>query len=162
MEGPLSCRETITKAAEGEGKLIKQSGGTGQYAHVITKIEPNERGKGVEIINKVTGGNIPKEFIEPVKDGLRESMRHGVLAGYPVVDVVVHIVDGSYHEIDSSELAFKLAAIFAIKDAMKKAGPILLDDDGPAAALAPASLKPITPPGRADSKELPDKLNGED
>lgn len=160
MEVPNNLCETITKAADGEGKLIKQSGGKGQYAHVIIRIEPQKRGDGIEIINEIIGGNIPEEFIESVTDGLRESLRNGVVAGYPVIDVVVHIVDGSYHEIDSSALAFKLAAIFAIKDAMKKAGPILLDDDGPSAAPVPASLRPITPLSAADAKELPNNRNG--
>lgn len=123
----IAYRETITKHADGEGKLIKQSGGRGQYGHVILDVEPNEKGKGIEIENKVVGGNIPKDYIPAVKKGLEEAVLNGVVAGYPVVDVKIHILDGSYHEVDSNEMAFKMAAIFALKDAMKKAAPILLE-----------------------------------
>jgi elongation factor G len=123
----IAYRETVTTAADGEGKFIRQSGGKGQYGHVVVKIEPNEKGKGVEVINEIVGGVIPKEFIKPSTDGILEGANNGSVAGYPVVDVIVRIVDGSFHEVDSSELAFKMAGIFAFKDAMKKAGPILLE-----------------------------------
>ena len=123
----IAYRETITKPADGEGKFIRQSGGRGQYGHAIIKLEPNERGKGIEIENKIVGGAIPKEFINPTIAGLQEAIQGGVLANYPMVDVKVQIVDGTFHEVDSSELAFKMAGIFALKDAAKKAGPILLE-----------------------------------
>jgi elongation factor G len=123
----IAYRETVTKAAEGEGKFIRQSGGKGQYGHACVTLEPNARGKGVEIENKIVGGAIPKEYIAPVIDGIEEAIKGGVLAGFPVVDVKVAIVDGTYHEVDSSELAFKMAGIFAFKDAAKKANAILLE-----------------------------------
>ncbi|HVS51429.1 MAG TPA: elongation factor G [Opitutaceae bacterium] len=123
----IAYRETITKAAEAEGKFIRQSGGKGQYGHVVVKIEPNQKGKGIEVVNEIVGGAIPKEFIKPATDGIMEGCNNGVVAGYPVVDVIVRIVDGSFHEVDSSELAFKMAGIFGFKEAMKKANPILLE-----------------------------------
>jgi elongation factor G len=123
----IAYRETITKSASGEGKLIKQSGGRGQYGHVVVNVEPRERGKGVEIENKIVGGAIPKEYIPAVKKGIEESVTNGVVGGYQVIDFYVEIVDGSYHDVDSNELAFKLAAIFAMKDAFKKANSILLE-----------------------------------
>ncbi len=123
----IAYRETITANADGEGKLIKQSGGRGQYGHVIIKVQPNERGKGITIENKVVGGNIPKEYIPACKKGIEEAMLNGVIGGYEVIDANVDIVDGSYHDVDSNEMAFKLAAIFAVKDAFKKAKPILLE-----------------------------------
>jgi elongation factor G len=123
----IAYRETITSPADGEGKLIKQSGGRGQYGHVIVKVQPNERGKGITIENKVIGGNIPKEYIPACKKGIEEAMLNGVVGGYQVIDANIDIVDGSYHDVDSNEMAFKLAAIFAVKDAFKKAKPILLE-----------------------------------
>ncbi len=123
----IAYRETLTKPADGEGKFIRQSGGRGQYGHAIIKIEPNERGKGVEIENKIVGGTIPKEYVPAVIDGIEEAIKGGVYAGYQVIDVKVQIVDGSFHEVDSNELAFKMAGIFAMKDAFKKGGPILLE-----------------------------------
>ena len=123
----IAYRETITKHADGEGKFIRQSGGRGQYGHACVTIEPNERGKGVEIESKIVGGAIPKEYIKPTIEGIEEAIKGGVLAGYPMVDVKVAIVDGTFHEVDSSELAFKMAGIFALKDAVKKANPILLE-----------------------------------
>jgi elongation factor G len=123
----IAYRETVVKAADGEGKFIRQSGGKGQYGHVVIKLEPNEKGKGIEILNETVGGSIPKEFIKPSIAGIEEGCNNGVVAGYPVVDVIVRIIDGSFHEVDSSELAFKMAGIFAFKDAMKKANPILLE-----------------------------------
>ena len=123
----IAYRETIKKAADGEGKFIRQSGGKGQYGHVIVKLEPAEKGKGIEVINETVGGSIPKEFIKPATEGLMEGCNNGVVAGFPVVDVIIRIIDGSFHEVDSSELAFKMAGIFAFKDAMKQANPILLE-----------------------------------
>jgi elongation factor G len=123
----IAYRETITKKATGEGKLIKQSGGRGQYGHVIVNVEPRERGKGIEIENKIVGGTIPREYIPAVKKGIEESVLNGVLGGYPVIDLHVEIIDGSYHDVDSNELAFKLAAIFAMKDAFKRGNSILLE-----------------------------------
>jgi elongation factor G len=123
----IAYRETITSPADGEGKLIKQSGGRGQYGHVIIKVHPNERGKGITVENRVVGGNIPKEYIPACKKGIEEAMLNGVVGGYQVIDAHVDIVDGSYHDVDSNEMAFKLAAIFAVKDAFKKAKPILLE-----------------------------------
>ena len=123
----IAYRETVTKNAEGEGKFIRQSGGRGQYGHAMVTLAPNERGKGVEIENKIVGGAIPKEYIPAVIDGVEEAIKGGVLAGYPMVDVKVEVVDGTFHEVDSSELAFKMAGIFALKDAAKKANVILLE-----------------------------------
>ena len=123
----IAYRETITTAAHGDGKLVKQSGGRGQYGHVVIDVTPNERGKGLTIENKIVGGAIPKEYMNAVYAGLNEAMTTGVIAGYPVVDVNVQVVDGSYHEVDSNENAFKMAAIFAMKDAFKKAKPIMLE-----------------------------------
>jgi elongation factor G len=123
----IAYRETITAPAHGDGKLVKQSGGRGQYGHVVIDVKPNERGKGLTIENKIVGGAIPKEYMNAVYAGLNEAMTTGVVAGYPVVDVHVEVVDGSYHEVDSNENAFKMAAIFAMKDAFKKAKPIMLE-----------------------------------
>ncbi len=123
----IAYKETISAAATGEGKFIRQTGGHGQYGHAVIKIEPAERGKGIEIINEIVGGVIPKEFIKPTQDGIMEGAMTGVIAGYPVIDFVARIVDGSFHEVDSSELAFKMAGIFGFKEAMKKANPILLE-----------------------------------
>ena len=123
----IAYRETVTKAAEGEGKFIRQSGGRGQYGHAMITLAPNERGKGVEIENAIVGGAIPKEYIPAVISGLNEAIAGGVLAGFPMVDVKVSIVDGTFHEVDSSELAFKMAGIFALKDAAKKANAIMLE-----------------------------------
>ena len=123
----IAYRETITMAAGGEGKLVKQSGGRGQYGHVVLKMTPSERGKGLTTENKVVGGAIPKEYINACISGVTESVLNGVIAGYPVIDLHVELLDGSYHEVDSNENAFKMAAIFAMRDAMKKAKPILLE-----------------------------------
>jgi len=123
----IAYKETILNESEGEGKLVKQSGGRGQYGHVVCKVRPNERGKGLTIENKVVGGTIPKEYIPAVEKGFKEAVLNGVVAGYPVIDVHVDITDGSYHDVDSNEMAFKMAAIFALKDGLKKAKPILLE-----------------------------------
>jgi elongation factor G len=123
----IAYKETILAPADGEGKLVKQSGGRGQYGHVVIKMQPNERGKGITIENKVVGGTIPKEYIPACIKGINEAVLNGVVGGYPVIDVNIDIVDGSYHDVDSNELAFKMAAIFSVKDALKKAKPILLE-----------------------------------
>jgi elongation factor G len=123
----IAYRETITKEAEGEGKFIRQSGGKGQYGHACIKVYPNEKGKGVEVVDEIVGGAIPKEFIPKVIDGIEEAIKGGVYCGYQVIDIKVEVVDGSFHEVDSNELAFRMAGIFALKDAFKKAGPILLE-----------------------------------
>ncbi len=123
----IAYRESITGAADGEGKFIRQSGGRGQYGHACIKLEPNVKGKGVEVINEIVGGTIPKEYIKPTTMGILEAANNGVVAGYPVIDFIARIVDGSFHEVDSSELAFRMAGIFAFKHAMAKAQPILLE-----------------------------------
>ena len=123
----IAYRETITKSAEGEGKFIRQSGGRGQYGHACVRVEPNEKGKGVEVVNEIVGGAIPREYVPAVEDGIREAIKSGVYAGYQVIDIKVAITDGSFHEVDSNELAFKMAGIFGLKDAFEKAGPIILE-----------------------------------
>jgi len=123
----IAYRETITKPADGEGKFIRQSGGRGQYGHALVKVQPNEKGKGIEVENEIVGGAIPKEYIPAVIDGIEEAIKGGVYAGYQVIDIKVQVVDGTFHEVDSNELAFKMAGIFALKDAFKKAAPILLE-----------------------------------
>ncbi|CUS94067.1 translation elongation factor EF-G [Candidatus Kryptonium thompsonii] len=122
----VAYKETIRKKARAEGKFIRQTGGRGQYGHVWIEIEPN-RGKGYEFIDAIVGGVVPKEFIPAVDQGIREAMQNGIIAGYPVVDVKVTLFDGSYHEVDSSDLAFKIAASIAFKEAAKQAEPVLLE-----------------------------------
>jgi elongation factor G len=123
----VAYREAIKKMVEVEGKFVKQSGGKGQYGHVWLKMEPNEPGKGFEFIDQIKGGTVPREFIPAVEKGLRETIPSGVLAGFPVVDVKVTLFDGSYHDVDSNENAFKMAASIGFKDGMRKADPILLE-----------------------------------
>jgi elongation factor G len=123
----IAYRETITSSADGIGKFVRQSGGRGQYGHAVIQIEALDKGKGIELENKIVGGAIPKEFIKPTLDGIKEAAQGGVIAGYPVIDFKVSLVDGSFHDVDSSEMAFKMAGIFAFKDAMQKASPILLE-----------------------------------
>jgi len=123
----VAYRETFKKSLESEGKFIKQSGGRGQYGHVWLKLEPQPAGKGFEFVDGVKGGRVPKEFIPAVKKGVDEALLDGVLAGYPVVDVKATLFDGSYHDVDSNENAFKMAAIFAFKDGMRAAQPVLLE-----------------------------------
>ena len=122
----ISYRETITGNSRGIGKFVRQSGGRGQYGHAEIEIEPNP-GKGIEVINEIVGGVIPKEYIKPTIEGIQEAANNGTIAGYPVIDFKARIVFGSFHEVDSSEMAFKMAGIFALKDAMAKAAPILLE-----------------------------------
>ncbi|MEN9563432.1 MAG: hypothetical protein RIR73_1676, partial [Chloroflexota bacterium] len=123
----VAYREAIRTKAEGEGKYIRQSGGRGQYGHAVITIEPMERGKGYEFVDEIKGGAIPREFIQPINKGIQEAMTRGVLAGYPILDVKATLTDGSYHDVDSSEAAFKVAASFAFKDACTKAGVHLLE-----------------------------------
>jgi elongation factor G len=123
----VAYRETIRKAVRQEGKFVRQSGGKGQYGHVVLEIEPQERGKGYEFENAIVGGVIPKEYIPAVDKGIQEAVANGVLAGFPVVDVKIRLVDGSYHEVDSSEMAFKIAGSMGFKEGFHKADPVLLE-----------------------------------
>jgi elongation factor G len=123
----VAYRETITRPVKIEGRFVRQSGGRGQYGHVWLQMEPNQSGAGFVFEDKIVGGVVPREYIAPVQKGIVEAMESGVLAGYPVVDVKVALIDGSYHEVDSSEMAFKIAGSMAFKDGAQKAGPILLE-----------------------------------
>ncbi|MBQ5762207.1 MAG: elongation factor G [Clostridia bacterium] len=123
----VAYKEGIRKAVKVEGKFVRQSGGRGQYGHCVIEVEPQERGKGYEFVNKIVGGAIPKEYIGPVDQGIQEALQSGVLGGYPVVDLKVTLVDGSFHEVDSSEMAFKIAGSMAIKEACRKGDPVLLE-----------------------------------
>ena len=123
----VAFRETIRRKAEAESKYIKQTGGRGQYGHVVLTVEPSEPGKGLEFVNKIVGGAIPKEYIPAIEKGVRERMETGVVAGYPLRDVKVTVIDGSYHDVDSNEMAFKIAGSMGFSDACKKADPVLLE-----------------------------------
>jgi elongation factor G len=124
----VAYRETIRKQVNGiEGKFIRQSGGKGQYGHVVVNLEPSEQGSGFEFVSKIVGGSIPKEFIGPVEQGMKETSESGIIAGYPLIDVKATLVDGSYHDVDSSEMAFKIAGSMAMKEAVMKASPVLLE-----------------------------------
>jgi elongation factor G len=123
----VAYRETITREAQAEGKYIRQTGGHGQYGDVWIRVAPNARGKGFEFINAIVGGVVPKEYIKPVENGIRETLENGIIAGFPMIDVTATLYDGSYHEVDSSEMAFKMAGSLAIKEAARKATPILLE-----------------------------------
>jgi elongation factor G len=123
----VAYKETITKKVEAEGKFIRQSGGRGQYGHVWIEIEPNEKGKGFEFENAIVGGVVPREYIKPTEEGIIEAMQNGVIAGYPVEDVKVRLFDGSFHSVDSSEMAFKIAGSIAFKEGARKAGAIILE-----------------------------------
>jgi len=123
----VAYKETITTSAEAEGKYIRQSGGRGQYGHVVIRLEPKKRGEGFEFVDKIKGGIIPKEFIPSVEKGVREALKKGVLAGYPLVDLRVILFDGSFHEVDSSDFAFRTAGEIALKEGAKKANPTLLE-----------------------------------
>jgi elongation factor G len=133
----VAYRETVTKAAEAEGKFIRQSGGRGQYGHAVITIGPGAKGSGVVVENKIVGGAIPREYIPAVEDGIVEAAQTGVLGGYPMVDVKVEIIDGTFHEVDSSEIAFKMAGSFAFKEAAKKAAPIMLEPIMDVEAITP-------------------------
>ncbi len=123
----VAYRETIRNSVESEGKHVKQSGGRGQYGHVWLKIEPNEIGKGIQFVNGIVGGSVPREFIPAVEKGIKEACETGVMAGYPVVDVKVTLFDGSYHDVDSDEISFRMASIFGFKDGFRKAKPVILE-----------------------------------
>ncbi len=123
----VAYKETLTRAAEGEGRYVKQTGGRGQYGHAKVRLSPRQPGQGYEFVNAIVGGVIPREFIKPIDEGIREAMTRGVLAGYPVDDVAIELYDGSYHDVDSSEMAFKIAGSMAFQDAAKKAAPVLLE-----------------------------------
>jgi len=123
----VAYRETIRKAVKAEGKFIRQSGGKGQYGHVVIQLEPGEPGSGFEFVSKIVGGTVPKEYIGPAEQGMKEACESGILAGYPVIDLKATMVDGSFHDVDSSEMAFKIAGSMAIKEAVMKATPVLLE-----------------------------------
>ena len=123
----VAYKESVTKQAEADTKYARQSGGRGQYGHVKIRIEPQEPGVGYEFVNNIVGGAIPKEYIGSVDAGIQEALQAGILGGYPVLDIKVTLYDGSYHEVDSSEMAFKIAGSMAIKEAMAKANPVLLE-----------------------------------
>mgnify|MGYP000279053905 CR=1 FL=1 len=123
----VAYRETIREAADCEGKYIKQSGGRGQYGHVWIKFEPQEEGKGFEFVDATVGGSVPREYIKPTEEGLRDALENGIIAGYPVIDIKATLFDGSYHDVDSSEMAYKIAASMALKAAAKKCKPVILE-----------------------------------
>ncbi|ELR96230.1 elongation factor G [Gloeocapsa sp. PCC 73106] len=123
----VAYRETVRKKSEAEGKFIRQSGGKGQYGHVIIQLEPGEMGSGFQFVSKIIGGTIPKEYVAPVEQGMKEACESGILAGYPMIDVKATLLDGSYHDVDSSEMAFKIAGSMAIKEAVLKASPVILE-----------------------------------
>ena len=123
----VAYRETVRKPVKAEGKFVRQSGGKGQYGHVVVQLEPGEAGSGFEFVSKIVGGSVPKEYISPAEQGMKEACESGILAGYPVIDLKVTLLDGSYHDVDSSEMAFKIAGSMAMKEAVMKASPILLE-----------------------------------
>ena len=134
----VAYRETIRKAADCEGRFIRQSGGRGQYGHVWIKFEPNEEGKGFEFIDAIVGGTVPREYIKPTQDGLIGALNNGLIAGYPIVDIKATLFDGSYHEVDSSEMAFKMAASLALREAAKKCAPVILEPIMDVEVVAPS------------------------
>ncbi|MEQ8465230.1 elongation factor G [Coleofasciculus sp. E1-EBD-02] len=123
----VAYRETIRKSVQAEGKFIRQSGGKGQYGHVVIELEPGESGSGFEFVSKIVGGSVPREFVSPAEQGMKEACESGILAGYPLIDVKATLVDGSYHDVDSSEMAFKIAGSMAIRNGVTKAAPVLLE-----------------------------------
>jgi elongation factor G len=123
----VAYRETIKKKVTAEGKFIRQTGGRGQYGHAVLELEPQEPGAGFSFENKVVGGSVPKEYVAPIQKGIEEAMENGVLAGYPMVDIKIRLIDGSYHDVDSSEMAFKIAGSMGFKEGAAKAGPVLLE-----------------------------------
>ncbi len=123
----VAYRETVRKPVRAEGKFIRQSGGKGQYGHVVIELEPGEPGSGFVFVSKIVGGAIPKEYISPSEQGMKEACESGIVAGYPVIDLKATLVDGSFHDVDSSEMAFKIAGSMAIKEAVMKASPVLLE-----------------------------------
>jgi elongation factor G len=123
----VAYKETIRKKVTAEGKFVRQSGGKGQFGHVWIEIEPNEKGKGYEFIDGIVGGSVPKEFIKPTSEGIKDAMKNGILAGYPIEDLKVRLFDGSFHDVDSSEMAFKIAGSMAFQAGAKKADPVILE-----------------------------------
>jgi elongation factor G len=123
----VAYRESISQLADIDSKFVRQSGGKGQYGHVRVKFEPQERGKGFEFVNQIVGGSVPREYFSAIEAGIKEAMETGVMAGFPVVDIKATLYDGSYHEVDSSEMAFKIAASMALKDGVRKGRPLLLE-----------------------------------
>jgi elongation factor G len=123
----VAYRETISRSARAEGRFVRQTGGRGQFGHVWLEVEPVPAGQGFEFVNKLVGGSVPREYVPAVEAGVKEAMETGVVAGYPIVDVRATLVDGSYHEVDSSEMAFKIAGSMALKNAARKAGALLLE-----------------------------------
>ena len=123
----VAYKETITRSVKAEGRFVRQSGGHGQYGHVWVELEPLARGDGYQFVDKIRAGAVPKQYIPPVERGIREAMATGVLAGYPLVDIRATVFDGSYHEVDSSEVAFRMAGSMALKQGAQKAGPVLLE-----------------------------------
>ena len=123
----VAYRETIRSAAEGNGRFVRQTGGKGQYGHAVIRVEPLPKGGGYEFVDKIVGGTIPREYIKPIDMGIRETLDSGIYANVPMVDVKVTLIDGSYHEVDSSEMAFKIAGSMAVKDAVSKASPVVLE-----------------------------------
>ena len=164
----VAYRETIRQAAECEGKFVRQSGGRGQYGHVWIKFEPNEEGKGFEFIDAVVGGSVPREYIKPTGEGLEAALNNGLIAGYPIIDIKATLFDGSYHEVDSSEMAFKVAASMALKEAAKKCKPVLLEPVMDVEVTAPADylgsaedrLPPRVHVGEPCGKALWERLEG--
>jgi elongation factor G len=136
----VSYRETIRRASEGNGRFVRQTGGKGQYGHAVIKLEPSEKGAGYEFVDKIVGGTIPKEYMRAIDRGIRERLETGVYAGYPMVDVRATVFDGSYHEVDSSEMAFNIAASMAVQDAVQKADPVVLEPMMKVEATLPAEF----------------------
>jgi len=136
----VAYKETIRESAEAEGKYIRQSGGRGQYGHVWLKVEPKDRGEGFEFVNEIKGGIIPQEYIPAVEKGIKEAMDKGVMAGYELVDLSATLYDGSFHEVDSSEFAFKLAGSIALQEAVRRAKPVILEPIMKLEVIAPAEF----------------------
>jgi elongation factor G len=138
----VAYRETIRKESQAEGRFVRQTGGHGQYGHVKIRVEPLPTGGGFEFVNDVFGGTVPKEYIKPTEAGIKEALEGGVLAGYPMSDVKVTLYDGSYHDVDSSEMAFKIAGSMALKEAARKAKPVLLEPVMAVEVVVPAGALP--------------------
>jgi elongation factor G len=123
----VSYRETIRKSVKGEGRFVRQTGGKGQYGHAVITLEPLDRGGGVEFESKIVGGSVPREYFKPIEQGIRDALAGGIVAGFPVIDLKATLIDGSFHEVDSSEMAFKIAGSMAAKDGVSKADPAILE-----------------------------------
>jgi elongation factor G len=156
----VAYRETIRKKVKAEGRFVRQSGGKGQYGHVVIELEPGEPGTGFEFVSKIVGGTVPKEYVNPAEAGMKEACESGILAGYPLIDVRATLIDGSYHEVDSSEMAFKIAGSMAVKDAVMKASPALLEPmmkvevEAPEDFLGPVMGNLISRRGQIESQEV--------